>query len=318
MGLLPCMVLTCVVLSHQFFLKHPFQGWWVLVWPVLFAVHVYLLYVMDTAWPLNLCVAWHTSGALMATVLVSWETRWLMDGVAGGASVWGYIAWGSVPAVILWGTMRFAGRLRWPSHALQIASQAWLPVLLVAGLVAWSILSLFSSGNPHPLPYLPFLNPLDLVQVFVFLVVSNWIVDVGRKAVALPLTITPTGLWTVTAACILFWLTAVVARSVHALAFVPYIWATMFRSGMFHAAVSVLWGLLALGGMVAANRLHHRAIWFSGAGLLAVVVIKLFAVDLSGSGTISRIVSFLAVGMLMLVIGFFTPLPPAATKGLRS
>jgi uncharacterized membrane protein len=92
----------------------------------------------------------------------------------------------------------------------------------------------------------------------------------------------------------------------------------MLRSNLFHAAVSVLWGLLALGSMIAANRLHHRTIWFSGAGLLAVVVIKLFVVDLSGSGTISRIVSFLAVGMLMLVIGFFTPLPPAASKGIRS
>jgi len=49
--------------------------------------------------------------------------------------------------------------------------------------------------------------------------------------------------------------------------------------------------------------------------LVVVVVVKLFVVDLSGSGTVSRIVSFLAVGGLMLVIGFFTPLPLVVSKG---
>ena len=44
--------------------------------------------------------------------------------------------------------------------------------------------------------------------------------------------------------------------------------------------------------------------------ILALVVLKLFLVDLSSSGTVARIVSFLAVGGLMLVIGYFSPLPP--------
>jgi uncharacterized membrane protein len=67
--------------------------------------------------------------------------------------------------------------------------------------------------------------------------------------------------------------------------------------------------------MVISNRLKQRFVWYTGAGLLAVVVIKLFVVDLSGSGTVYRIVSFLAIGGLMLVIGFLTPLPPAESKG---
>ena len=318
LGLLPAMILASAVVSQQYFMAHPFQGWWAILWPVLLAVHVYLLYVLDAAWPATLCVAWHTTGALLATVLISWEAGWLMDTMVGGTQVWRLIAWGGVPAAVLYGAMRFGQRLKWPSQALIIAVQAWLPELLAAGLVAWSVLSLSSSGNPRPLPYLPLLNPLDLVQVFVFLVMINWILTVCRHMDRLPLEITPVGMWAATAVCMLFWLTAVVARSVHTFASVPYVWETMLQANLFQAAVSVLWGLLALGSMIAANRLHHRTIWFSGAGLLAVVVIKLFVVDLSGSGTISRIVSFLAVGMLMLVIGFFTPLPPAASKGIRS
>lgn len=318
MGLLPAMILAGAVLSQQSFLAHPFQGWWGGLWPVLFAVHVYLLYGLDAAWPSGLTVAWHTTGALLATVLISWEAGWLMDGASGGTPVWRLIAWGGVPAAVLYGAMRFGQRLTWPSQALTMAVQAWLPELLAAGLVAWSVLSLSSNGNPRPLPYLPLFNPLDLVQVFGFLVMINWILSVCRHKDRLPLEITSAGMWGTVALCMLFWLTAVVARSIHAFASVPYVWEAMLRSSLFHAAVSVLWGGLALGSMIAANRLHHRTVWFSGAGLLAVVVIKLFVVDLSGSGTISRIVSFLGVGMLMLVIGFFTPLPPAASKGIRS
>ncbi|HKX41372.1 MAG TPA: DUF2339 domain-containing protein, partial [Burkholderiaceae bacterium] len=59
-----------------------------------------------------------------------------------------------------------------------------------------------------------------------------------------------------------------------------------------------------------------RAAWMVGAGLLAAVVGKLVVVDLSGSGTVTRIVSFIGVGVLMLVIGYVAPLPgkPAARQ----
>ena len=49
---------------------------------------------------------------------------------------------------------------------------------------------------------------------------------------------------------------------------------------------------------------------WGGAVLMAVVVAKLFLVDLSGAGTVERIVSFIGVGVLMLVIGYLSPVPP--------
>ena len=39
------------------------------------------------------------------------------------------------------------------------------------------------------------------------------------------------------------------------------------------------------------------------------MVLKLLLVDLSGTGTVTRIVSFIGVGVLMLVIGYVAPLP---------
>jgi len=58
----------------------------------------------------------------------------------------------------------------------------------------------------------------------------------------------------------------------------------------------------------------QRLLWLIGAALLGAVVVKLFAVDLAGSGTVARIVSFLGVGALLLVIGYLAPVPPSARE----
>jgi uncharacterized membrane protein len=42
-----------------------------------------------------------------------------------------------------------------------------------------------------------------------------------------------------------------------------------------------------------------------------VVIAKLFLIDLSRIGSVERIISFVGVGLLMLVVGYFSPLPPA-------
>ena len=72
--------------------------------------------------------------------------------------------------------------------------------------------------------------------------------------------------------------------------------------------------LPALAAMLLGWRRANRRAWLAGAGLLAVVVVKLFLIDLDGIGTVARIVSFLGVGLLMLVMGYFCPLPPKEGK----
>jgi uncharacterized membrane protein len=45
-----------------------------------------------------------------------------------------------------------------------------------------------------------------------------------------------------------------------------------------------------------------------------MVVGKLFLVDLSNTGTVARIVSFVGVGVMLLVIGYAAPVPPGAKE----
>ena len=80
-----------------------------------------------------------------------------------------------------------------------------------------------------------------------------------------------------------------------------------------HASLSIVWGLAGLSGMVVGVRLARRTVWVGGASLMAVVVVKLFLFDLSNTGTVARVVSFLGVGLLLLIVGYFAPVPPSAS-----
>jgi uncharacterized membrane protein len=63
--------------------------------------------------------------------------------------------------------------------------------------------------------------------------------------------------------------------------------------------------------MAWAHRSSRRTVWFAAAGLLALVVAKLFIVDLSALNMAMKVVSFMVVGILLLIIGYVAPVPPA-------
>jgi uncharacterized membrane protein len=74
--------------------------------------------------------------------------------------------------------------------------------------------------------------------------------------------------------------------------------------------LTILWALAAMASMILSSRYKFRRGWLIGAGLLGIVVIKLFIRDLDGSGTLERIISFIGVGLLSLVLGYISPMPP--------
>ena len=89
----------------------------------------------------------------------------------------------------------------------------------------------------------------------------------------------------------------------------------LFASFVVQTGYAILWTLLALGLMVLANRRARRTLWLTGAGLLALVVVKLLLIDLSHAGSAARIIAFIGVGVLMLAVGYLAPLPPKAPPG---
>jgi uncharacterized membrane protein len=79
---------------------------------------------------------------------------------------------------------------------------------------------------------------------------------------------------------------------------------------LVQASLSILWAITALSLMIVGHARRQREIWMAGAGLIALVVVKLFLVELFNVGGLPRVVSFIGVGALLLVIGYFAPLPP--------
>jgi uncharacterized membrane protein len=206
-------------------------------------------------------------------------------------------------------------KLAWP---LMRYRQTYLTlglVPVVAFLLAWSlVVNLTSPGDPWPLTYVPILNPLDLAQVFVVIAVITWFFRVRPWMTELA---RGEGLkvFYMTIAVILFvWSNGVLVRSLHHWAGVGFSPQEIWGSVLVQSAFSIFWAVLGLATVVAATRLRLRIVWLSGAGLLAVVVAKLFLIDLANTGTLARVVSFIAVGMLLLLVGYVSPAPPRTTS----
>jgi uncharacterized membrane protein len=45
---------------------------------------------------------------------------------------------------------------------------------------------------------------------------------------------------------------------------------------------------------------------------MGLVVAKIFLLDLAQTGTVERIGSFIGAGLMLLVMGYFAPLPPSS------
>ena len=203
-------------------------------------------------------------------------------------------------------------RLRWP---FQVHRPAYL---LVAGtglalyLAAWSLLTNVLVASPSaPLPYLPLLNPLDIAQAVVILILVRFWIQLGTQSLSFATEVDPRVVSGALALLGFVWLNAMLLRTLHLWQGIPYELQALMRSTLVETALTIFWAILALTTMVIATHFKARRAWLAGAVLLVVVVVKLFLVDLSSIGSIERIVSFVGVGLLMLVIGYFSPLPPA-------
>jgi uncharacterized membrane protein len=181
---------------------------------------------------------------------------------------------------------------------------------LFIGLTGWTLASIFCfEGSAAPLPYVPLLNPLDVAQIMTLLaLLQHWrrARDQSAAGVAPLNWMAPA----VLATLLFLWLNAVLLRSLHHWIGVPLRFEALAASTVVQTSLSIFWAVLALATMLIASRQGSRAAWLVGAALMTVVIIKLFFVDLASVGSIERIVSFLGVGAAMLVVGYFSPLPP--------
>jgi uncharacterized membrane protein len=231
-------------------------------------------------------------------------------------TVWAGAAWALAPMLLLAIITSERAARWWPLRSYPLDFRGWVALGLSIELVVWALwLNTRSDGAAAPLPYLPILNPLDIATAMALWTISRWLQRICRDGTTFFSHETQRWMIGALVAVTFCWLNAVLFRTMHYWHGVPYRLHDLLSDTSVQAALSIFWSLLALGAMLWANRSGQRMVWFGAAALMAVVVVKLFLVDLAHIGTVARIISFLVVGGLMLVIGYFSPLPPSAKPG---
>jgi uncharacterized membrane protein len=217
-----------------------------------------------------------------------------------------------MPLAMIWLLPSLVTRVAWPFGKNRDAYSFVVGLGLAGYLMIWSIVANGrSTGDFTPLAYCPLLNPLDLGQACVLLASYRYLRFLqGLRSPVGSLPIDPRVPVGALAAVTFLWLNAILLRTLHQWFGVPFGWDALLASTLVQTALSIFWALLAFLTMLVAARRQIRIVWLVGAALLCVVIGKLFLVDLSRVGSIERIVSFVGVGLLMLVVGYFSPLPP--------
>ncbi|WP_049723216.1 DUF2339 domain-containing protein [Gilvimarinus polysaccharolyticus] len=309
-GLLLFMVLVAAWGMMQF--THPGAQLGYIGWPIIFVVYTMLLYLRDHQPLQEIQLKWlHILAWLLFALLASVELHWLMTTRLALSQGWQAVAFMPISVTLIWLTLKVK---TWPFNVHKTLYLNHASFVLIGFMALWSFeVSAFNRANFSPLTYLPLLNPLDLTQLAVLLTGAYWwrvfcqhndctkVIHWG---------------WAAIAGLTFIWFNAILLRSLHHWSGLHYELDAIVASVLAQAALTVFWALTGLSVMFVATRKHWRNAWLAAAALLSVVVGKLFLLDMRDSNTLETILSFIAVGILLLVVGYFSPLPPKAKSDL--
>lgn len=279
-------------------------GW--LAWWVVFVVHFISLRHLSTVVPGKVLSAAHVLGCWMLIGVLALELRYGLLVLSSEYNAWRWLGWAILPSLYL--VLAAAPRhWPWPVSAYPREYRVFAALPLAVLMLGWFWLAnIFSDGTAKPLPYVPLLNPLDLGLLFALLGIYLWsrsaAPERGPRVELIAQGVAGISLFA--------FFTALVMRTAHHWGGVPFHLDALLESMLVQAGLSIVWTLIALGLMIGGHLRHRREVWLIGAALIAVVVAKLFFVELSNRGGLARIVSFIGVGGLLLVVGYFAPLPP--------
>lgn len=287
--------------------SHPFSHWGFLAWPGAFAVNYFIYFLADKhIYTLSTPKILHLMSYVLLTLVVAFEGAWQISN-QGLADCWEAAFMGLVLVGALQGIDRFTF---WPFAAHQDTYKHATALGIIVLLVLWTAFLNFNNYlAPSPLPYVPLLNPMDIIQALALMVTIEWYRQTGHK---LLVGVSTQQVLAVLAAFCFVWFNVMMFKTLHVMSGVSYRTWPLFNSALVQMSVSISWTLIGLAVMIIASRKLHRRLWIIGAALTGIVVAKLFLLDLSDRGTIERIVSFMVVGILLLVVGYFSPVPPNA------
>jgi len=319
MAVLPFLTLAAMINLFSPAAGVPFWFNFVL-WPFAIAVHLFMLRRVDYDAPQPWWSLVHVGNVLLLVLVVaSVLDRAIMAGQLRNTD---WAAGILLTACTLLLLALCAPRL-WDRHPSGWPFERFQKEYAIYAAGAVTALTLFGAllvactarGNAAPLPYIPLLNPIDLIVALAIGGVALWLKRVRASALV------SAGSWLrgavplgVVAFAAFVGVNTVWLRFSHHFFHITWNADALASSFVVQAGYSVLWTLLGVGAMWTAHRRGLRAVWQAGAALLGLTVIKLLLVDLANSGGGERIVAFIGVGLMMVAVGYFAPLPPSAAK----
>lgn len=289
-----------------FYVPSSALGW--VAWPLALVWHLRLLRAQKQWFNASALMPFHVAGFWLFLLLAARECQWQLGRVGAEWSSWQLLGWAIVPALVLWALRSRVLLQRWPLAEYRAAYLELAATPVAAYLLAWVwVTNAVSPGDAAPLPYVPLLNPLELAQWLVLFALVLWwrALPAGSFARVRPMVAKGAAGFTGLAL-----LTGMVLRTCHHYAGVEWRFDALYASWLTQAALSITWAVCGVIAMVLGHSRRVRTLWVAGAALLGVVVLKLFFVELADRGGLFRIVSFIAVGALLLLVGYFAPVPP--------
>jgi uncharacterized membrane protein len=300
-------VLTMLVLLTLLGKPHFFADYGYLAWGAAATVYYLLLRQRDrlSGVPTEILGLLHALGLWLIVGVLAYEAHWAIGLWLQPAGSWDYIVVGLVPALAV---VVAAYVSCWPFSAHRDAYIGLAGSTLCGFLALWTLcVNLAMAGDPWPFPYLPLLNVLDLAQLLVLVAMWYW----WRHPHAARSWGDRNGAFhAVTGVLVFLWLNAMLIRSLHHWFNLPLDLDAVLDSTLAQACLSVFWTLLGFAVMLLATRRGLRRVWFAAATLLGATVAKLFLLDLVDTDTLESIISFIVVGILLLLVGYYSPLPP--------
>ena len=291
---------------------HPLDVYGWAAWPVSVAVYYAFLRLREGEFP-KLQTTLHAGGYWVLVVLIGFEVVWQTDQIADGA--WPPVAALAALLALVGVTLGGLRSSAWPlgAHRRRYVTACAGPVLVLLTVLVF-LAAVLSDGDFSPLPHLPLLNPLGLLVALLLAVAFGWRRLAASEEGDHPFKDLVEAPWApALAAAGTVLATMAAARTVHHWLGVPFDGESLFDSTALQVSLSILWAVIALACMVVGVRSARRAVWVAGASLMGVVVLKLFFVELGDQNALGRVVSFIGVGVRLLVVGYFAPVPPPAS-----
>ncbi|ALB61883.1 FIG00553268: hypothetical protein [Cronobacter condimenti 1330] len=288
-------------------------GWHSLVWCLALPCALWLLHRDGATLPARLQQGLHLTLFWMLLLATGMETWWFTDSLPWGSEAWqaGIIL--AVSAIIVLVVNQAIRRGWWPcaQWPALYGGPGLAPVAPVLGLLL--LVDNLMDGVAIHWPYLPLINPLELGAGFGLMALLVWWRLLIRFWASRLQQVQP---WAPLAwfALLFWWGNGLVLRTLAWAGDIPWQTDALWTSRLVQTTFALLWMLLALLVMVSATRKGARQAWFCGAGLLGVVIVKLMLVDSAGGGGLARAVAFIGVAVLVLIVGYFSPLPPKAAQ----